>query len=1088
MGDTRARDTSNSSTPCSTAERFKGFKNSSSRLPAMDYNSEKPSLAELKVAELLKEVRVEYPLHETVQGLLSALSSCFQQIPEHQVTSSLIPSFVEDLGVPAHKAKFTFKSPMHIEIFGSYAIQTMAKPIQTMDLAVEIPKSCFHEKDFLNHRYHAKRALYLAVLQTHLKKCTFVKGTKWKTLHQDARKPLLLVQLGNELKVDFKFDVCLVPVIGQDVFNISKLVPSRNNIKLSESEVGSGASPHYNTSILEDVDIQAHCLYLRDALARNDNSRDAVLLLKVWLQQRGFSNMSDSMNGFLISMFLAHLIYTGDRKITGNMNALQIFRVCIESLATGLLEKPMVLSKESSGRVKEELTGHFEYFDAIMMSNFESCNIASRLSKNAMTEIKDAACATIAVMKSTRDFGFDEIFMTAVDFSVKFDYHFRICMQDQPWKPPSFADEDKCRDVEKQVLRILSQGLCDRARLLRVYGRAPPLNWDLKKGMDIIRKLPIFVGVIISNIEAANRMVDVGPSADKVEEAGKFRSFWGEKSELRRFKDGKINETAVWECESIHRHLIIPKIVQHVLLRHLSLSIPFIHVSGGQLDHVLMEGDRDSSTSTPKLLLAFDVLSKRLRSLEDLPLKISSVQTLHPAFRHAAIFPPKVHTLADERLREGLLQNWVSSCIDPLEVMVQLEGSGRWPTNREAIEKTKLAFCLKIADSLCRAHGIKCVAAEESVDLLMHGFCFRLRLHYDRDPTLVHPTTENIPVAKALASLPDKASSRLLLDKDLSLRSLHSSMLGGLQGRYPAYGPTVRLAKRWIGSHLFSDVLREEAVELLVAFLFVKPAPYSPPSSRITGFLRFLLLLRNYDWAFSPLVVDINGDFTGKEYTFIMDEFGQTRKQELREDAALQRAVMFIAAPYDLKSQTWTASSPNKLLLKRVVAYAKTSSELLDKLIKGETPERWPSLFCTPLNLFDIILKVQPRKLAHPHRVLFPAEVKAAVKVSIKAPEDAFQPWLPASALRKGVDVEKQLLLGFDPTLCFIEDIKGKFGDLFNYWYDHIGSRAICLSWKSSSEEAMKKRKRAEDCEDIMIELGRLGAGFIESIHVVDHR
>lgn len=42
--------------------------------------------------------------------------------------------------------------------------------------------------------------------------------------------------------------------------------------------------------------------------------------------------MLDSLNGFLVSMLLAHLIHTGERKITGNMNALQIFRIFIETI------------------------------------------------------------------------------------------------------------------------------------------------------------------------------------------------------------------------------------------------------------------------------------------------------------------------------------------------------------------------------------------------------------------------------------------------------------------------------------------------------------------------------------------------------------------------------------------------------------------------------------------------------------------------------------------------------------------------------------------------------------------------------------
>lgn len=48
-----------------------------------------------------------------------------------------------------------------------------------------------------------------------------------------------------------------------------------------------------------------------------------------------------------------------------------------------------------------------------------------------------------------------------------------------------------------------------------------------------------------------------------------------------------------------------------------------------------------------------------------------------------------------------------------------------------------------------------------------------------------------------------------------------------------------RLAKRWVSAHLFSNSLSEEAIELLVAHLFLKPFPFRPPSSRITGFLRF---------------------------------------------------------------------------------------------------------------------------------------------------------------------------------------------------------------------------------------------------------
>ena len=168
--------------------------------------------------------------------------------------------------------------------------------------------------------------------------------------------------------------------------------------------------------------------------------------------------------------------------------------------------------------------------------------------------------------------------------------------------------------------------------------------------------------------------------------------------------------------------------------------------------------------------------------------------------------------------------------------------------------------------SMQRLHDIKCVASEHSVDLLMHGFCFRLKVYYDRDFTLVQKRKTKADSLMETTHLPEKDTDFLhILGDDLMLNNLHASMLSGLQGRYPIYGPTVRcsftvasimrvvvslrrnlkgfydcrLAKRWIASHMFSDVIREEAVELLVAYVFLKPAPFATPLSRITGFLRY---------------------------------------------------------------------------------------------------------------------------------------------------------------------------------------------------------------------------------------------------------
>lgn len=84
-------------------------------------------------------------------------------------------------------------------------------------------------------------------------------------------------------------------------------------------------------------------------------------------------------------------------------------------------------------------------------------------------------------------------------------------------------------------------------------------------------------------------------------------------------------------------------------------------------------------------------------------------------------------------------------------------------------------------------------------------------------------------------------------------------------------------------------------------------------------------------------------------------------------------AAMYIATPYDLRSLTWTAMSPNTMvrpnfkmqscewvsltewylqIVKRLATYAGASAELLIKLMKGETPEKWPVRYSVTLFVF----------------------------------------------------------------------------------------------------------------------------------------
>lgn len=60
-------------------------------------------------------------------------------------------------------------------------------------LIEECLQECFYEKDYMNHRYHAKRCLYLCVIRKHLLSSSSVEKVEWSTLQNEARKPVLVV-------------------------------------------------------------------------------------------------------------------------------------------------------------------------------------------------------------------------------------------------------------------------------------------------------------------------------------------------------------------------------------------------------------------------------------------------------------------------------------------------------------------------------------------------------------------------------------------------------------------------------------------------------------------------------------------------------------------------------------------------------------------------------------------------------------------------------------------------------------------------------------------------------------------------------
>lgn len=1038
---------------------------------------------DLKVTELLNEVRLDYSpaLTKHVNDTVSAIKDAIDKIPEDfQVTANAAPGFVRDLG--ADKVEFKFKKPKCIEIGGSYAIQCLAKPEINVDLFIQLPKECFHEKDYLNYRYHAKRCLYLSIIKKHLKCSSLVHKVEWSTLQNEARKPVLLVYPAKELVEIPGFFVRIIPT-AKSLFPIKKLNLKRNNIRAVTHGGMPQATPKYNSSILEDMFLEDTAEVIKKTFLGWKELGEASILLKVWARQRSSIYVHDCLNGFLISVILSYL--ASQNKIDTSMKAMQIFRVTLNFIATAKSWKNGLYFKREGQRgiQQEERVPYKETFPVVIFDPSAPFNMAFRISRIGFVELQDEAALTLRCIEKCRDGGFEEIFMTKIDYAAKYDYCIRLNLKGKSEVHASgFCLDDECwRLYEQKVQSLLNQGLSNRAKLIRVTWRNTLSECSIENGLSKFDREPLLVGVSVGSLEKAFSVVDTGPTAENKDEALKFRKFWGEKAELRRFKDGTIAESTVWESEHWTRHLILKRISEYVLMRHLSLSKENIVHIVDQLDFSLLHGVRDPISFSVSLLEAFDVLSKRLRSDEkkdkDIPLKVSSVHPLDPAFRFTSVFPPKPHPLANDKGDVSRLQKLMPSCIQPLEVLIELEGNGNWPKDEIAIEKTKTACLLQIGESLQNTWGMTCTATEDDVDVFMSGYVFRLKIMHENALSLSERENESEQV-KFVSST----------DKKLFVRKQHSSMINGLQGRYPLYGPVVRLAKRWVASHLFSACLVEEAIELLVAYLFVKPLPFNAPCSRITGFLRFLRLLSEYDWIFSALVVDIKEDMSPNDEKEISDNFMVIRKgyEENKQNVS---PAMFLATNYDKVSEAWTRFSPNLSELKRLGAYARSSANLLTNLILQDQIDsyKWECLLRTPLNNYDAVILLHREKLPYPHRLLFPSELNQGKHVAQGNASKVFQPFMgPGDFKGSSKELKNKLLVNFDPLRCFVGDLEKEFSNMFKVWYDSLGGDAIGVTWERFSSKKRDREEAGEEGEDpvdVLKAVGEVGKGFVRSVY-----
>ncbi|XP_038558742.1 nucleolar protein 6 isoform X2 [Micropterus salmoides] len=1041
------------------------------------------SLLKMQMEELLKEVALSERRKKQIDSFVQTVTKLLQAVPdspEVEVSDlSWLSSTVKTpfLLVPkTTKGKFHMAPPASVDLIGSYPLGTCTKPRIVVDLAVTIPADVLHPKDVVNQRYPRKRALYLAGLAQHLMSSSDIGTMRYSCLHGNRLRPILLLMPPVKDSSSFTVRVHACPPPG--FFKPSRFHPQRNNIRTewytglqtSQSESNDPPTPHYNSSVLGDLLPRAHLQFLSAISSQCSAFADGVALLKVWLRQRDLDQGTGCFNGYLASMLLSYLLTT--HRISNTMTAYQLLRNSLNFLAsTDLTVNGITLAKDPDSTAPSLAEFH-SAFQVVFVDPSGHLNMCADMTACTYKQLQHEASVSMKFWDNPTVDGFQGLLMTPKPMIRTSDHIFQLCelvKLQSSCKKMNLLSElmdhsgNYVRTALPFILSLLQRGLGQRIHLL-THSLSPDPEWSVESEAPKHKAQPPLSFGLLLRPELAFSVLERGPPADSPK-AAEFRQLWGSRSELRRFQDGAITEAVLWEGASMCQKQLVPRqIITHLLQLHAEIPDSCVRYVGAMVDDVIKTGSEVPSTGEEESLLvvqSYDDLSRKLWRLEGLPLSITSVQGAHPALRYTQVFPPLPLKLDysffnREKTSRSLVPKEDKPCpayITPITVICHMEGSGKWPHDRLAIRHIRAAFHIRLGELLKKHHNYTCRPCPTHLDVWKDGLVFRIQVAYHREPQVLR---ENVN-AEGLLIVRDNEEAQALEMATIH-KPLLTSTLHGLQQQHPCFGAVCRLAKRWLGAQLFSEDVTEDTADLLVASLFLQPAPFTPPGSPQVGFLRFLHLLSSFDWRNNPLVVNLNNQLTAADYTETKNDFMACRES---------LPVMFIATPKDKKS-LWTKRAPSVQMLQRVVMVAAESLKVVMR---------------PPLDAYDVLIHLNPKQVPLLSQAVDPPAVTFSRGI------------MTGSVAQSGGALP---VIDHNPVSLYLKELREAFGDLALFFCDPYGGTVIAVLWKPkafipvpfktsqvsarSVEVAGEEANTVPNVEAILEDFRVLGKGLVKSV------
>lgn len=769
-------------------------------------------------------------------------------------------------------------------------------------------------------------------------------------------------------------------------------------------------TPFYNASLRSECSSLAYLKYLHASSLQSDGFSDACQLGSVWLRQRGLDR---EFGAFEWACTMALLMQGGGTQgkpmLSRGYDSCQLFKATLQCLSLrDLVVSPVFVHSGSITLI--------DHHGPMLFDGKRGLNILYKMTPWSYAILRHEAGITLQLLNDPLLDQFDACFIAKVDDPLqRFDCVIKMRPKQVPIPTTPVADalnDETC--FGQRVHNALITGLGDRIRLLSV--QLPPiLPWNATAPQESAKGLrQIQIGLLLDP-DNISRTVDRGPSAEDKVGAARFRNFWGEKAELRRFKDGSILESLIWSTSN-PKDNVLKLVVAYVVRRHLGGdAVDILELIGDTYDRLLPNSViNDRSTHFQPLMIAFESLEKEVRALEGLPLQIRQISAADARLRYSSLRIPALHPFQSQ--------------MEPANICIQFEGSARWPDDITAVQRTKIAFLLKIGELLEESTNglITRLGLENCNQRLLNiafldihypsGAFFRLRIHHEREVNLLERVLKD--ASQTTASREETASAFSTYKRDFVHGPIHTQAIRTLSTRFPLLSPSMRLMKKWRDSHMLSSHLSDELIELLTVRIFVHPYPWSVPGSVMTAFLRTLTFVSKWDWQNEPLIVDFNGEMTSPEIEAINLRFEAWRKI----DPAMNRISIFAASNLDPSGITWTEIGPSKVVAARLTSLAKAACGMMKEQGTNLEPE---ALFVASMTDYDFVIHLNPR----------------STRTNSGGKRLSTFKNLPIQS-----DQVKSLS-GFDPVQLFLGELRVMYGSNVLFFSNEYGGSLIAGLW-----------------------------------------